>query len=131
MDNPTPDKVWNEFWKPLFEADEHHRPQEAQVKNELFDYWQVMERVPKVYCHITGHQLSKLLYDADVVCNAADEHYQKINNSLDVEFAALITSKGGIEADHSAADNIICDLLLQLGFTKTEEAFEKLPKVYA
>lgn len=75
-DDPTVDEVYEDFWKPIIERDGVLDIE--QLKKELFDFWQVMERVPKVYCHVTGDQVSKLLTDADTVCNLADEHYERM-----------------------------------------------------
>ena len=69
------ERVYQEFWKPIVEIDGKLDVQ--QVKQELFDFWQVMERVPKVYCHITGDQVSNMLTDVDVVCSLADDYYSR------------------------------------------------------
>ena len=71
--SPDVERVYQEFWKPIVERDGVLDVE--QVKRELFDFWQAMQRVPKVYCHVTGDQVSKMLTDAEVVCNLADEHY--------------------------------------------------------
>lgn len=51
---------------------------EQDVKNELHDYQQVLEQVPKVYDHVTGGLLSKPNYLASVVISAADDHLNKM-----------------------------------------------------
>ena len=67
------ERVYQDFWKPLVERD--GIVDMEQVKKELFDFWQVMDRVPKVYCHITGGQVSKILTDPEVVNALADDYY--------------------------------------------------------
>ena len=69
------EKVYQDFWRPIVERD--GCVDMEQVKKELFDFWQVMQSVPKVYCYITDNQVSKILTDPDVVCNLADEYYRK------------------------------------------------------
>jgi hypothetical protein len=52
----------------------------------------------------------------------------------DDEAAAEIKKEcmtGDNECDHSAADDILCSLLLQLGYTKTVEAWQAVHKWYA
>ena len=68
------EKKYDEFWKDIVEVDGVLNLD--QIKRELFDFFNVMEEVPKVYMHITGNKLSKPNYDADVVISEADE-YQK------------------------------------------------------
>lgn len=72
----THESVYDQFWKGLVEKDGVVNM--AQVKKELFDFWQLMENVPKVYCHVTGGHASKPLTDPNTVCSLADEHYRKL-----------------------------------------------------
>lgn len=48
-----------------------------QMKKELFDYWNMMAEVTKVYHYITGGTVSYPNTKASVVIAEADEHYQK------------------------------------------------------
>lgn len=73
----TPDSVYRDFWAPLIEEGGQIVPE--KLRAELFDFWQVMQRVPLVYCHVTGDQISKLLTDSDTVCAVADDHYRKLH----------------------------------------------------
>lgn len=78
------ESVYQEYWAPLVERDGVIDIE--QVKKELFDFWRIMQRVPRVYCHITGGQVSKILTDADVVCALADDHYdQRAEDELDTK----------------------------------------------
>lgn len=77
----TVESVYDEFWKGLVEV--NGELDLDAVKRELFDFWQVMQRVPKVYCYITGHQASKLLTDPDIVCALADEYYERLHRESD------------------------------------------------
>ncbi len=61
-------RVWEEFWIPtLFEnPEEGRRVQQGilevkleQIKKELYDYWVLLEEVPKVYETVTGGRISK------------------------------------------------------------------------
>jgi hypothetical protein len=67
------ERVYQEFWKSLVEPSGWL--DKELIKKELFDFWQVMERVPKVYNHVTGGQVSKILTDPDVVKALADDYY--------------------------------------------------------
>lgn len=56
----------------------------------------------------------------------------------DEEWAAKIVAECGngdrsrdLEADHCRADDLLCELLKSLGYTKTVEAFEAVGKWYA
>jgi methionyl-tRNA formyltransferase len=63
------------FWEPIVTKEDGSLDVE-QVKKELHDFYIAMQEVPKVYCHITGNRLSKILYEASVVISAADERYE-------------------------------------------------------
>lgn len=69
------EEVWNTFWKdivcPNGELDVE------QVKKELYDFYVVMESVPKVYCHVTGGKIGKILTDPDVVIAAANDKFEE------------------------------------------------------
>lgn len=69
------ERVYQEFWKGIVEN--NGELDLEQVKKELFDFWQVMERVPKVYMHITGGHVSKILTDPGVVMSLADDFYSE------------------------------------------------------
>jgi predicted phosphohydrolase len=65
------EKVYEDFWRDILEKDGILDMQ--QLKKELFDFWNVMQNVPKVYDHVTGGKVSKILTDPKVVCDLADE----------------------------------------------------------
>ena len=72
----TVNSVYNDFWKPILFNNE--MIDVDQLKKELYDFWVMMQEVPKVYDHVTGGQVSKPLTHADVVNSLADEYYDKI-----------------------------------------------------
>lgn len=76
VNNETPESIYESYWKSIVEKDGVLDVE--QVKKELFDFWQVMQLVPPVYCHVTGGQISKLLTDPDAVMSVADDHYAKL-----------------------------------------------------
>ena len=59
----------------------------------------------------------------------------KIDSSLHEEYShrmsALINDTGDVEANHSNADKILCDLLSNLGYTDIVYDFKRLRKWYA
>lgn len=48
------------------------------IGNELADLRMILERVPKVYEHVTGGVLSKPHYDSDVVITYFNDHVEKL-----------------------------------------------------
>lgn len=70
------DQVYDDFWKNIIEND--HGIDIVQMKKELYDFWMMIQEVPKVYDHVTGGQVSKPLTSADVVNSLADEYYDGI-----------------------------------------------------
>jgi len=71
----TPDATKDSdlFWKEIIYKD--GKIDEEQVLKELADFYFMMQQVPKVYDSLAG--LSKPLYFADVVINAANERIDK------------------------------------------------------
>ena len=56
--SPEVEKVWDEFWKELV-CDPDGRVNIPQVKKELYDYHNMLEEIPKVFCEVTGGNISK------------------------------------------------------------------------
>ena len=75
----TVNSVYNDFWKPILFSDGMDGMIDVdQLKKELYDFWVLMDNVSKVYCHVTGNQISKPLTDVDVVISVVDEYYNEI-----------------------------------------------------
>lgn len=70
----TLEESWK-FWEPI--VMKNGVLDLEQVKLELHDFYVAMQEVPKVYCHITGDRLSKILYKASLVIEAADDNYEQ------------------------------------------------------
>ena len=70
------DIIWEEFWQPILVK--NNQIDLEQLKKELADFSYILEQIPLVYDHITGGLLSKPLYSADTVIQAADEHYRNL-----------------------------------------------------
>jgi hypothetical protein len=78
------EKVWTEFWVPIFTRDqqiEPHIPPYSPfiefIKAELFDYHQMMSNTAALMCEVSGGQVSKPLTDYEVVEELAREHYNR------------------------------------------------------
>lgn len=74
--NITLEESWK-FWEPIITNADGSLNLE-QIKGELYDFYRVMTEVPKVYCHITGNKLSKILYNSETVIAEADAHYEEM-----------------------------------------------------
>lgn len=72
----TVEEEWESFWKEIV-TNEDGTINIEQIKKELADFSFVMEQVPKVYCHITGDAMSKVIYKAEDVIRVADDHFNK------------------------------------------------------
>lgn len=68
--------AYESFWKEIIEDDEGNINKD-QLMRELYDFRCLLLKVPLVYDHVTGGAISKPQTCATVVCNAADEHYEK------------------------------------------------------
>jgi hypothetical protein len=82
----TPEDVYKDFWKFIIETPDGRIDME-QLMSELSDYYELIRTVQKVYPHITGDKLKATTYDADTICNSADEYYEKhfYNHYVDKE----------------------------------------------
>ena len=74
--NKEIEKVFQEFWVPIiFNLRNGTRTGKLnleQLKKELFDYYNLLNEVPKVYDHVTGGLISKPNTKAFEVIAAAD-----------------------------------------------------------
>lgn len=70
------EKCWQDFWAPICSPDGNLDLE--QIKKELFDYWNLMDGASKVYDHVTGRKVSKILTKPEIVIELADQHYQDI-----------------------------------------------------
>ena len=56
-------KIYEEFWKVNIEGDHGEGFKNdrtiLQLKRELYDYWVLLENVPKIFMEITGGKISK------------------------------------------------------------------------
>lgn len=77
------EKLYRDYWAPIVEKG--GALDIEQVKRELFDFYQMIERVPKVYTHVTGGLISKHLTDPDAVCGVADDHYEELTQEAIAE----------------------------------------------
>ena len=73
------ERVWNDFWKPLV-TKEGYGVSLDLIKRELFDFYKMLDNVPKVYNAVTGGLLSKPNYDAGTVISAYEDH---LNEQID------------------------------------------------
>lgn len=67
---------WQSFWKEIV-CNEDGTVNIESVKKELADFSFILEQVPKVYCHITGSRMSKVMYHADTVIGVADQYFEE------------------------------------------------------
>ena len=70
------ERVWNDFWKPLL-TKEGYGVSLDLIKRELFDYYKMLDNVPKVYMAVTGGLLSKPNYDAATVISVYEDQLNK------------------------------------------------------
>lgn len=66
-----------DFWKKIV-CNPDGSLNETQVRKELHDFYIAMQCVPKVYDHITGGTISKILTDPKHVIDAAEENYGEL-----------------------------------------------------
>jgi len=69
------DSEFEEHWKPLLLTDGEW--DEEKIKNEMSDLVFIYKQISEVYCHITGGQLSKPMYYADVIIRQHDDAITK------------------------------------------------------
>lgn len=77
MNDVSVEDAWL-FWRPIVCNPDGSLNAEA-VKKELHDFYVVMGIVPKVYDHVTGGRISKIMTDPDAVISEADAHYSWIH----------------------------------------------------
>lgn len=68
---------WETFWKGIV-CNADGSINIDQVKKELYDFSFLLDQIPKVYCHITGSRMSKVMYRAETVISVADDYQQQL-----------------------------------------------------
>jgi len=67
------EEVYDDFWKDIVENPDGTLNMD-QLKRELAEWKFAMGEVAKVYCHVTGGQLSKPMYYAKDVIEFAEDY---------------------------------------------------------
>lgn len=81
----TTESVYQDFWKQTIENEDGSINLE-QLKKELFDFYILLNDVPKVYEHVTGGSLTKVNTLPEHIIQYADENYREIYQpELDIE----------------------------------------------
>lgn len=75
-----PEEMWESFWKEICTNPDGSLNVD-QIKKELSDFSFMIGEVPKVYCEITGHKISKPMYSAATVLSAHKDHLEDIAES--------------------------------------------------
>lgn len=71
------ERVYQNFWRPIIENKDGSINID-QVKFELYDYYQAIQNVTKVYDEITNGKFTKLNTDARHVIDAAEDYYEGV-----------------------------------------------------
>jgi len=69
----TPDEIYNSFWKGLVEVE--GKLDLPLVKQELANYYTVLQTVPEVYKHITDNEIASPFEQAGKVAAESDYQY--------------------------------------------------------
>ena len=77
-------KDYNEFWKPIIEK--NGVLDIFQLKKELYDWHFAMGEVAKVYCEVTGGQLSKPTYYAEGVIGCYQDHLERMQEDWEEDY---------------------------------------------
>jgi hypothetical protein len=78
---PSVEEVWRDFWAEIV-CDPKGNVNVEQVKKELYDFKVLIDNARRVYCHVTGDTISKVMTDPNVVIQYADEHYMDMYEAL-------------------------------------------------
>ena len=101
MSNYDVEQTYQDFWKDIICVGNGIIDIE-QVKNELCDYYKMLQEVPKVYCEVTDGILSKPLYDAETVLRFFRDKYANKAGAVDYlsDDWDLITAECKTNADY-------------------------------
>lgn len=69
------EQIYQDFWKDII-CDADGNINVEQLKKELYDFYVMIQEVPKVYYAVTGGILSKCLYSAETVLDYFREKYE-------------------------------------------------------
>ena len=69
--------VWHDFWEPLV-TNHHGIINKHQLKKELYDFFIMLDEVPKVYMEVTNGHISKPNTKAYEVIQEYEEYMNKL-----------------------------------------------------
>ena len=102
-------EVYEKFWASIVENHDGSLNRDA-VMRELHDYYNMLEEVTKVFCHITNGRISKPNTLASAVIPVADDCIEETIRNILAEHAEEILDMLSPEDKH--AEYIIRKLLL-------------------
>ena len=122
-------RVYDTFWKPILESnpDEGQRVQRGvsdldlkQMKKELYDFWVLIENVPKVYSAVTGGRVSKHMtcpsaviaefedYTSELTAQEVKEQTEEITREKDQALSDLESLKKNLtSAERIRSQNVL------------------------
>lgn len=77
------EQVYQDFWRFIIEKKDGSMNLD-QLKLELYDYYQAIQNVTKVYEEITAGRFTKLNTDPQHIIDAAEERYRNLYETYDV-----------------------------------------------
>ncbi len=83
---------WDNLWADIVYPD--NKLDLEQLKKELFDYSNLMDRMSEITDYISNGQLSKPTYDVGVLKNFHDEEIAKYCKELKKEVLAILKAHG-------------------------------------
>lgn len=97
------EKIWNEFWVPLFETQE---PSMQQIKDELGGFYFIMIHASLVYEEVTGGRMTNVQYQArEVLANYAlhvQDMATEMKQQIFDDLKEMATSRGNVNIDKIA-----------------------------
>lgn len=105
-------RVYDTFWKSILESnpDEGQRVQRGysdlnlnQMKKELYDYWVLLQNMPKILDHITGGKISKPHTCPSEVISEFDAHVSElVDQDVKEQTEEITREKNQAEVDLEA-----------------------------
>ena len=102
-ENETVESVFESHWKGLV-CDDSGLLILERVKNELFDYYNMIDRMTIITCEVTGNVLSYPNYPAETILELFREHYINKGIAKD-DMLMLVKESGDIDEILEEIDN--------------------------
>jgi len=104
----TKEEIYNKYWKEIVENKDGSL-NKKKIICELADYYNLMDGLPELYCHITNNGVSKLNTKKSEIIKAYEVYLnQQVNEIIEDELKELKEKNRNLQRDSDFLNALEC-----------------------